>query len=120
MTGTGRPSIARLDVTRHHLQVRPHALSSAATAEGIASEGKRLGGQLAASIRNATAIGAALTYSSEGALLGYAADMVDFFILDLAKHMQAYDRRELGVRRPMLTVNGRRPAMGCMARTRLR
>jgi hypothetical protein len=102
----GRASITRLDVTPHRLPVRPQVLAAGTTPVLVATEARRLGGQLAAAVRRPAAPAASLIYGSERQLLGYAATSTDFFIVDLPKQMRAYDRRGAGVALPILTING--------------
>jgi hypothetical protein len=47
-----------------------------------------------------------LVYSSERQLLAYAAVATDFLVLDLPRHMRAYDQRVAGLPMPVLTIRG--------------
>ena len=99
------PSITQIDVTLHRVPIRAGAIArGSATPEAIAAEGTRLGGLLKQAVNRGAPI--AMTYGSERQLLAYAGAVSDFLVLELPKHMRAYDRRPIGVPNRIATIQG--------------
>lgn len=99
-------SITQLDVTSHRLQVRPAAIGAGANGAAIEVEARRLGDLLVRTVKRPPTPTWTLVYRSERQLLGYAAVATDFLVLELPRHMRAYDRRAVGLAMPILTIHG--------------
>jgi hypothetical protein len=104
---TPPPSITQVDVTTHRFRVTPGALAATTTKALVAAEGRRLGQLFATTVRRTLKTPSiAILYGSERQLLAYASSTTDFLVLELPKHMRAYDRRAAGVALPIVTIQG--------------
>jgi len=92
-------------VRLHHLAIRSPAIARGTTETAIVAEATRLGGLLTQAVSGPARPPTAMTYQSERHLLAYAGAVTDFLILDLPKHMRAYDRKAAGSPKWILTLN---------------